>query len=80
MCTEGTRADAVPIMDRYALGRRSFSAVPSEAAVVLMLKAIGYQVDHRTDWANLFENDTTGTSVGAYSRGERVTFRARKVS
>jgi hypothetical protein len=76
--TEGTRADALAIKDRYALGNRVISATPSEAALVLMLDAMGYDVDHRTDWAALIEAHPDAEDIAQYKRGTRVTFRARR--
>jgi len=79
MRTEGTVAESVAIKDRYAQGRRVISAVPSEAAVVLMLDAIGYEVDHRTDWTEVLSRYPGARSIIQYSSGKRVTFRARKM-
>lgn len=78
MRTEGTVAQSVAIKDRFAQRKRVISAVPSEAAVVLMLDAIGYEVDHRTDWPTLLTGYDT-RSVHQYVSGRRVTFRARRV-
>lgn len=79
MRTEGTVAESVAIKDRYAQGKRVISAVPSEAAVVLMLDAIGYEVDHRTDWTAILANYPDATSIIQYASGKRVTFRAKRV-
>jgi len=78
--TEGTIADALAIKDRYAQGKRVISAVPSEEALVVMLDAIGFEVDHRTDWHALIARHPGVGPVNAYARGERVTFRARRVA
>ena len=81
MRTEGTKAESVAIKDRFARRNRVISAVPSEAAVVLMLEAIGYEVDHRTDWPALLashDTEVVNRSVPQYANGTRVTFRARR--
>ncbi len=75
---ERTHHQALAIRDRYALGRRVISAVPSEAALVLMLDAAGYEVDHRTDWDRLLASHPSVHAVRQYREGARVTFRARK--
>jgi hypothetical protein len=75
---ERTNSQAFAIRDRYALGRHVLSAVPSEAALVLMLDAAGYEVDHRTDWNLLLAEHPEVRAVRRYRNGERVTFRARK--
>jgi len=66
------------VRDRYAMGRRVLSATPSEDAIVLMLDAAGYEVEHRTDWASLVAGLEGPQYVPQYRRGERVTFRARR--
>ncbi len=75
---ERTHRQALAIQDRYALGRRVISAVPSEAALVLMLDAAGYEVDHRTEWDRLLAKHPTVRAVRRYREGGRVTFRALK--
>lgn len=79
MRTEGTRAESVAIEDRYATGPRVISAVPSEAAVLLMLEAAGYELDHRTDWPALLAQHPTARFVGQYETGKRVTFRVKRI-
>lgn len=76
--TERTAGQALAIRDRFALDDRVISAVPSEAAVVLMLEAAGYDVDHRTDWTALLAQHPRARAVRQYARGRRVTFRARR--
>lgn len=76
--TEGTGNQALAVRDRYAMGRRVLSATPSEDAIVLMLDAAGYEVEHRTDWASLVAGLEGPQYVPQYRRGERVTFRARR--
>jgi hypothetical protein len=75
---EGTVHQALAIRDRYALGRRVISATPSEAALVLMLDAAGYEVDHRTDWGRLLDGHPDRSLMNRYADGRRVTFRARR--
>lgn len=77
MRTEGTVAQSVAIKDRFAQGRRVISAVPSEAAVVLMLDAAGYAVEHRTDWTALLAEHPDAQDVSQYANGTRVTLRAK---
>jgi hypothetical protein len=79
MRAERTAHQATALRDRFALGNRVLSAVPTEAAVVLMLEAAGYQVDHRTDWARLLDQHPRARQVIQYRNGRRVTFRARRV-
>lgn len=76
--TERTAGQALAIRDRFALDNRVISAVPSEAAVVLMLEAAGYDVDHRTDWTALLAQHPRARAVRQYANGRRVTFRARR--
>lgn len=76
--TEGTNMNAVAIKDRFALGNRVISATPSEAALVLMLDAMGYDVDHRTDWDAILSEHPDAESMVQYRKGTRVTFRARR--
>lgn len=76
--TERTAGQALAIRDRFALDDRVISGVPSEAAVVLMLEAAGYDVDHRTDWTALLARHPRARAVRQYARGRRVTFRARR--
>lgn len=78
MRTESVHGEALALKDRYTFQSRVLSAVPSEAAVVLMLESIGYEVDHRTDWAKLVEQHPAVRPVAQYASGKRVTFRARK--
>ena len=78
--TESTFGQALAIRDRFALDGRVISAVPSEAAVVLMLEAAGYDVDHRTDWSGLLAQHPGAGAVRQYADGRRVTFRAKKRS
>ena len=75
---ERTDRQAFAIRDRYALGSHVISAVPSEAALVVMLDAAGYEVEHRTDWNLLLAEHPEIRAVRRYRNGERVTFRARK--
>jgi hypothetical protein len=75
---EGTKGQAHAIRDRYALRRRSISAVPSEAALVLMLDAAGYKVDHRADWDRLLGQHPHVRGMSPYRDGGRITFRARR--
>ena len=75
---ERTAHQATALRDRYALGDRVISAVPSEEAVVLMLEAAGYVVDHRTDWTRLLDQHPRARQVIQYRNGRRVTFRARR--
>jgi hypothetical protein len=76
--SEGTGGQALAIKDQFALDGRVISAVPSEAAVVLMLEAAGYDVDHRTDWPALLARHPEARAIGQYTDGRRVTFRAKK--
>lgn len=76
--TERTAGQSLAVKDRFALDGRVLSAVPSEAAVVLMLEAAGYDVDHRTDWPALVARHPRVRAVGQYTNGTRVTFRAKK--
>jgi hypothetical protein len=76
--TEGTGRSAMAIRDRYALGKRVISATPSEEALVFLLDAIGYDVDHRTDWIALLKQHRGTQDVAQYRNGTRVTFRARR--
>jgi hypothetical protein len=76
--TERTAGQALAIKDRFALDNRVISAVPSEAALVLMLEAAGYDVDHRTDWTALLAQHPRARAVRQYANGRRVTFRARR--
>jgi hypothetical protein len=75
---EPTGHQARALRDRYAIGNRVISAVPSEAAVVVMLEAAGYEVDHRTDWDELLASRPRAGHVLQYRRGRRVTLRARR--
>jgi hypothetical protein len=75
--TESTAGQALAVKDRFALEGRVISAVPSEAAVVLMLEAAGYDVDHRTDWTGLLARHPRAKAVRQYANGSRVTFRAK---
>lgn len=79
MRTESVVGEALAMKDRYTIRNRVISAVPSEAAVVLMLQSIGYEVDHRTDWAGLLSHYPDTPGVTQYTSGKRVTFRARKI-
>ena len=76
--TEGTAGESLAIRDRFALDRRVLSAVPSEAAVVLMLDAAGYEVERRTDWTAMLQRYPEARAVSQYANGKRVTFRARR--
>jgi hypothetical protein len=76
--TESTAGQALAVKDRFALEGRVISAVPSEAAVVLMLEAAGYDVDHRTDWTGLLAQHPHAKAVRQYANGSRVTFRAKR--
>jgi hypothetical protein len=76
--TEGTGGQALAIKDQFALDGQVISAVPSEAAVVLMLGAAGYDVDRRTDWPGLLAQHPEARAVSQYARGTRVTFRAKR--
>lgn len=76
--TEGTGNQALAVRDRYAMGRRAIIGVPSEDAVVLMLEAAGYEVDHRTDWGQLLAEHPDARMIAQYRDGRRVTFRARR--
>lgn len=78
--TEGTATQSMAIRDKYTMDRRVISAVPSEAAVVLMLDAAGYDVDHRTDWTRLLAGHPDAEAVSQYESGKRVTFRAKRRS
>lgn len=78
MRKEGTVSEAVAIKDRYAMGDHVISAVPTEAAVVLMLDIAGYDLEHRTDWDAIVERHPRAKSVAQYRDGTRVTFRARR--
>jgi hypothetical protein len=78
MRAERTAHQAKALRDRYALGKQVLSAVPSEAAVVLMLETAGYQVDHRTDWSKLLGLRPRARHVLQYRNGRRVTLRARR--
>jgi hypothetical protein len=79
MRTESVVGEAFAMKDRYTIRNRTISAVPSEAAVVLMLQSIGYEVDHRTDWTGLIAQYPDAPGVIQYTNGKRVTFRARKL-
>lgn len=79
MRTERTGGEALAIKDRFAMRRRVMSAVPSEAAVVLMLESIGYAVEHRTDWKALLADFPDAGDLIQYAGGQRVTFRATRV-
>jgi hypothetical protein len=78
MRTERTDGEALAIKDRFARGRQVISAVPSEAAVTLMLEASGYEVEHRTDWDELIAQHPDVSGVAQYASGKRVTLRARR--
>ena len=78
MRKEGTVSEAVAMKDRYAMGDHVISAVPTEAAVVLMLDIAGYDLEHRTDWDAIVERHPRAKSVAQYRDGTRVTFRARR--
>lgn len=78
MRSEATGGQSLAMRDRFALDGRVISAVPSEAAVVLMLEAAGYEVDHRTDWPALLAQHPGARAVSQYATGTRVTFRARR--
>lgn len=80
MKAESVVGEAFAIKDRYTIRNRVISALPSEAAVVLMLQSIGYEVDHRTDWTRLLAQypDAPGV-IRQYTSGKRITFRARKI-
>lgn len=75
---EGTGHQALAVRDRYAMRGRVLSAVPSEDAVILMLDAAGYEVDHRTDWSRLLAEHPDARMIAQYRDGRRVTFRARR--
>jgi ubiquinone/menaquinone biosynthesis C-methylase UbiE len=75
---EGTRHQAKAIRDRYALGPNVISAVPSEAALIVMLDAAGYDVEHKTDWTALLAQHPRARKIIQYQTGQRVTFRARR--
>ncbi len=76
--TEHTATEALAIRDRFALDRKVISGVPSEAAVVLMLDAAGYEVDQRTDWAALLVGHEGARGSATYADRVRVSFRARR--
>ncbi len=78
--TEGTRADALAIEDRYAQGAKVMSAIPSEEALVLLLEAVGYKVDHRTDWSAILARHPHVKFIHRYRSGNRVTFRAQRIA
>lgn len=78
MRTEGTVKQSVAIKDRFALDDQVLSAVPSEEAVVLMLDAAGYEVDHRTDWDGLLAQHSHSGHTAQYANGTRITLRARR--
>jgi hypothetical protein len=80
MRTERTNNESVAIRDRFALDDRVISAVPTEEAVAVMLDAAGYDVEQRTDWAQLLAAHPNATSVTQYASGKRVSFRARRRS
>jgi hypothetical protein len=75
---ERTAHQAKALRDRYAMGKQVISAVPSEEAVLVMLETAGYEVDHRTDWAQLLARRPRARHVIQYRRGRRVTLRARR--
>ena len=75
---ERTAHQAKALRDRYAMAKQVISAVPSEAAVVVMLEAAGYEVDHRTDWSRLLAHRPRARHVLQYRRSRRVTLRARR--
>jgi Methyltransferase domain len=75
---ERTAHQAKALRDRYAMGKQVISAIPSEAAVEVMLDAAGYEVDHRTDWSQLLASRPRARHVVQYRRGRRVTLRARR--
>lgn len=78
MRTEGTVKQSVAIKDRFARGARVLSAVPSEAAVEVMLGAAGYRVVHRTDWSGLLAQHPDAHGVVQYANGTRITMRAKR--
>ncbi len=78
MHSEGIGNQALAIRDRYTLGKRNISATPSEAAVLLMLDAAGYELDQRTDWEALLAEHPNAGAVTQYADGTRVSFRCRR--
>jgi hypothetical protein len=75
---ETTGHQAKAMRDRYAMGRHVISSVPSEDAVVLMLDAAGYEVEHKTDWTQLLAEHPDARKIIQYKTGQRITFRARR--
>lgn len=75
---ERTGNQALAIRDRYVLNDRVLIGTPSEEAVVLMLDAAGYEVEHRTDWSRLLDQHPGSDNAWQYATGRRVTLRARR--
>lgn len=76
--TERTDVQSVAIKDDYALSDRVISAVPSEAALLVMLEAAGYELMRRTDWPALLHEHPGKHSIAQYATGTRVSFVVRK--
>ena len=80
MRNERTAGESQAMRDRFAVNRRVITAIPSEAAVLLMLESVGYQLDHRTDWDAITRKHPEAKAIEQYKTGKRVTFRAKRVA
>ncbi len=80
MRSERTVGESQAIRDGFATSGRLLTAVPSEAAVLLMLESIGYELEHRTDWDSITARHPTARAMVPYKSGKRVTFRAKRVA
>lgn len=70
---EGTQGQALAVEDRFSHKGRSLIGIPSEEAIVTMLRVFGYKVVDRTDWQALIRKFPKVKTVKSYAEGKRVT-------
>ena len=68
---------SMAVADRFSHGVSTMVGMPSAAAIEQMLRIYGYEVQSRTDWAQILADHPDVEDVDSYSRGRRVTMVAR---
>jgi hypothetical protein len=64
--------------DELTHGRRTLAGWPSVSALEMMLDVYDFEIEHRYDWeAVLRDRPNIAPNAGAYTTGNRVTWRCR---
>lgn len=75
--TERVSRQGNAVADRYSVGDRVLSGLPSEKAVASIVGAYGFEVVGRSDWAAILRDNESNASINDYRKGERATYLCR---